>query len=95
MFIKLHVTAGAKNERVVREGPARYRVSVREAPRGGEANKRLCALFAARFGVPPRAVRIVSGHHAPSKMLSVDDRALAREAAKAAEKRRGGECRNH
>ena len=77
MFIKVYVTTGARKESVVHLGSARYRVAVKEPERGGAANRRVRAVFAERYGVPQSAVRLVSGHHSPSKMLAVDGRALA------------------
>ena len=50
---------------------SRFDVSVKEKAERNQANARVIALIAAHFKVPVKQVRIVSGHHAPSKILSI------------------------
>lgn len=71
-YVKVLVTAGAKRESVLEKGAA-LQVAVKEPAQGNHANTRVRELVAARYGVPLAAVRIVSGHHSRSKMLSVRD----------------------
>lgn len=73
MYIKVYVAADAKNESFVQEGPVRFRITVREEAARNMANTRVRELIAAHFGVVVGAVRIVNGHHSPSKLLAVDD----------------------
>lgn len=72
MYIKVHVMAGAKKETVKKLSDTSYSVSVKEPALQNRANARVVALLAAECGVPATRVRIVNGHHSPSKMLSVD-----------------------
>ena len=72
MYVKVLVIPGAKREELLAESETKLYVSVREPAEHNAANRRVLTLVAAHYGVPPGKVRIISGHHAPSKMLSVD-----------------------
>jgi uncharacterized protein YggU (UPF0235/DUF167 family) len=72
MYIKVSVRAGAKKESFVKESETQVRVSVREPAERNLANTRVRELVAAHFKVPPARVRIIHGHHSPSKLFSVD-----------------------
>ena len=47
-------------------------VSVKQKPFENAANKRIIELVAAHFGVAAKSVHIIRGHHAPSKILSIN-----------------------
>lgn len=72
MFIKVKVTAGAKKESFLRLSEDTFRVSVREPAERNMANQRIVELVARYFEVRIGAVRLVNGHHSPSKILSVN-----------------------
>ena len=72
MHIRVRVKTGAKNESVQKISDARFEVSVREKPENNLANRRVIALIAEQLGVPAAKVRLIKGHHHPSKILSVD-----------------------
>ena len=72
MYIKAKVIAGAKKESFSLANKDACRISVREPAERNLANARVRELVAEHFGVPLGKVRIVSGHHNPSKILSVD-----------------------
>ena len=72
MYIKVRVIAGAKKEIVKRLSNTSYTLSVKEPALQNRANARVVAIIAAACGVPIASVRIINGHHSPSKMLSVD-----------------------
>jgi uncharacterized protein YggU (UPF0235/DUF167 family) len=72
MYIKVRVTAGAKRELVEKVSFDHYDISVREPAERNMANTRIRELVAHELGVPLGKVRIISGHHSGSKMLSVD-----------------------
>ena len=83
MYVKVIVTPGAKKEKVVVTPSAtRHKggkeeileISVREPAQRNFANTRVRELVAARFKVPLSAVRILSGHRSPHKLLSIDER---------------------
>ncbi|MBI1999312.1 MAG: DUF167 domain-containing protein [Parcubacteria group bacterium] len=72
MYIHVTVTAGAKTEAFKQTGERRYAISVREPAKQNLANKRVIEVVARHFRTPLGKVRIISGHHHPKKLLSVD-----------------------
>ncbi|MBI3020189.1 MAG: DUF167 domain-containing protein [Parcubacteria group bacterium] len=85
MYVKVFVTPRAKKERV-EEAPASatgsgagnkkgvLKISVKEPAQRNLANTRVRELVARRFKVPLAAVRVLSGHRSPHKLLSIDER---------------------
>lgn len=71
MHIKVHVTAGAKNEGIERKNADTYIVAVREKSERGMANKRVCELLADYFESPAGQVRIISGGLKPHKIIFI------------------------
>ena len=47
-------------------------VAVKEKAERNLANRRVIELVAKHLKVPAGKIRIISGHHSPSKMLSID-----------------------
>lgn len=72
MYIKVKVLPGAKKEYFEKESEDHFEVAVKEKAQRNMANKRVVELIAKHFKVPTSHVRIISGHHSPSKILSVD-----------------------
>jgi uncharacterized protein YggU (UPF0235/DUF167 family) len=72
MYVKVRARAGAKAESFRQESDTHFAIAVREKAERNEANSRVIALIAEHFRLPPGKVRIVNGHHSPSKLLSVD-----------------------
>jgi uncharacterized protein YggU (UPF0235/DUF167 family) len=72
MYIKVRVVAGSKKEEVVLEKPNYFKIFVREKAKQNMANKRVIEIIAREYRTTSPKVRIVSGHHSPSKLLSVD-----------------------
>lgn len=70
MLIGIHVTTSAKQERVERVSESRYEVMLREPAERGIANRRLLELM--REHHPATIIRIVSGHHSPTKIISIE-----------------------
>lgn len=73
MYIRVRVSAGAKKEVFKRASEDSFLVSVKEPAEQNLANKRVLELVAHHFGISQRAIRIVSGHHSPGKILSIPD----------------------
>lgn len=71
MYIKVIVNAGAKKEKVEEGKKGVLEISVKEPAQRNLANTRVRELIALRFKVPLSAVRILSGHRSPHKLLSV------------------------
>ncbi len=70
MYIKVKVTPGSKKERVEKVKEDTYHVSVREKAENNRTNERVLEIFRTMY--PKTDVRIISGHHSPSKILSID-----------------------
>ncbi|MBI5078136.1 MAG: DUF167 domain-containing protein [Candidatus Yonathbacteria bacterium] len=73
MYIRVRVSAGAKKESLSQSTKDSFLVSVKEKAEQNLANKRVLEIIAEHFGVSPKQVRIISGHHSPGKILSIPD----------------------
>lgn len=74
MYIKVHVFAGMKQERVTRTKENTFEVVTKAPAERNQANERVRDIIAKEYGVSEKTVRIVSGHHNPSKLLEVIER---------------------
>jgi uncharacterized protein (TIGR00251 family) len=72
MYIKVRVIAGAKKEVFTQKNPDHFEVSVKEPAEQNRANRRVLSLFETHFGI--KGVRLISGHHSPSKILSIPEK---------------------
>ncbi len=72
--VRLAVKAvpGASRSRLVGALGDALKAQVAAPPEGGKANAALCALLAAAFGVPERAVQVVAGAGNPRKVVAID-----------------------
>ena len=66
------MVAGAGKESFRKKSEDHFEVSVREKAERNMANTRLLELVAEHFKVPVNKVRIINGHHHPSKLLVVE-----------------------
>ncbi|OHA28052.1 MAG: hypothetical protein A3D56_00025 [Candidatus Taylorbacteria bacterium RIFCSPHIGHO2_02_FULL_45_35] len=71
MYIKVHVQAGVKEEKFEKVAPDSFEVAVRQKAERGMANDRVLELVREHFGRSVGAIRIISGHHSPTKIISV------------------------
>ncbi|MEK7185561.1 MAG: DUF167 family protein [Patescibacteria group bacterium] len=79
MYVKVRVTPSAKVERFTKKstneaahGADHFEISVKQKAERNMANSRVVELVARNYKIPVGKVRIISGHHSPSKILSVD-----------------------
>ena len=72
VYVRVHVQPNARRERFEKRGEKEFDASVREPAERNLANRRVVALVAAHYGVPPRRARLVSGHRSPTKIIDVD-----------------------
>lgn len=72
MYIKVKMKPASKKELVQRVSEDHYDVSVKEKAENNRANDRLLEIM--RNEYPNSIVRIISGHHSPSKILSIDSK---------------------
>jgi uncharacterized protein (TIGR00251 family) len=69
--LQIRVIPRSRQNEVGGERDGRLIVRVTAAPVDGRANEAVRALIAAHFGVRPREVEIVSGHHSRDKLLRI------------------------
>lgn len=70
-MLELHVQPGAARTEVAGLHGTRLKLRVVARAVDGAANDALVEFLAARFGVPPRNVAILSGRHARAKRVAV------------------------
>ncbi len=73
MYIKISALTGQKQDLVKDLGNGRFLVSVREKPEQNQANKKILQLIAEYLKIDSNKIRFVSGHHKPSKILSIPE----------------------
>ncbi|MFA6095855.1 MAG: DUF167 domain-containing protein [Candidatus Paceibacterota bacterium] len=72
MYAKVSVRTGSKKEFVKQEGPDAYLIAVAAPPERGLANERVIELLREHIGGERLMLRIVSGHHSPHKIVSIE-----------------------
>lgn len=72
MYIRVRVVAGVKKEKFAQTSDDHFEIWTKEKAERNMANKRVLALIAQHFAVPVGKVKIVNGHHHPTKLLSVE-----------------------
>ncbi len=71
MYIKIKVTAGAKKETIEKVADDHYKISVKQRAERNMANSRIIEILADIFKVNPKQVRLINGHHSPSKIFNI------------------------
>ena len=71
-YIHVKVSAGVGKESFIEKNKDHFEISVREKAERNMANTRVLELIAEHFKVPVSKVRIINGHHHPSKLLVVE-----------------------
>lgn len=70
-YVRVRVFPDSKKETLNKVGESRYEICVREPAERNLANRRVQYLLAVEYGVTEKAVRIVSGHHSPTKIFDI------------------------
>lgn len=70
MYVKVRAITKSKEEKVIKKTEDSYVIYVKEKPEMNVANKRLVAIL--KDITKMKNVRIINGHHSPSKIFSVD-----------------------
>lgn len=70
MYLKIKVVAGAREEKVEQIKSDEYRIWVKVPAENNAANTRILKII--RVMYPERSVRVISGHHSPSKIISIN-----------------------
>ena len=71
MYIHVKAAAGQKEEDVRRISADHYEIWVKEKARGNAANGRIVRILRGLY--PGQTVRLINGHHSPSKLFAVGD----------------------
>lgn len=71
MYVKVRVYAGMKHDSLTKQKEDHFEIITKAPAQGNAANKRVREMIAAEYGVLVPQVRLVSGHHHPSKILEV------------------------
>ncbi len=70
MYIHIRIKTKQKTELITQISDTKFEVSVKEEAKQNHANARMIELVKEYFKT--NKVKIVSGHHSPSKLLSVE-----------------------
>ena len=71
MYIKVHVYPGMKKEKNTETAEHTYELVLKAPAERNAANVRVREIISDIYLVPITAVRIIAGHHSPSKILDV------------------------
>ncbi|MCB9805593.1 DUF167 domain-containing protein [Candidatus Nomurabacteria bacterium] len=71
MYIHIKVTTNSKKESVIEIDKDHFDISVKEPAERNRANDRVIEIIREKFP-DAKQIKIVSGHHSPSKLLSVN-----------------------
>jgi uncharacterized protein YggU (UPF0235/DUF167 family) len=72
IYVHVKVKAGVKKESLKKKSEDHFEISVKEKAERNMANTRVLELLALHFKIPVNKIRIVNGHHHPSKLLVVE-----------------------
>ena len=70
MYIHVRIKTKQKQDLVLKKDDSKYEVFVKEEAKQNKANQKMCSLLKDYFKI--KSVRIISGHHSPSKLISID-----------------------
>lgn len=71
MYIKVKVFPNSKKQEIQKKSENSFIVYVKEPAERNLANKKVCQVIAEQFKIPEKLVRIINGHHSPSKLISL------------------------
>lgn len=73
MYIKVLAFPKAKKEEIKEVADNRFEVKVKEKAEKNHANQRIIEMLAEYFKVREKDVKIISGYHHPSKLISIKE----------------------
>ena len=71
MYIRVKAIPSSKKESLRQIKENEFEITVKEPAERGEANKRICEILQQHFNNPEGGVRIINGHHSPTKLLKI------------------------
>lgn len=72
MYIKVIAFPKSKKEGIKKLSQDRFEIKVKEKAERNLANQKIIELLAEYFGVTEKDVKIINGHHHPSKLISIE-----------------------
>ena len=72
VYIKVKVKTDSKKDKITKVSEGHFNIEVKESAERNQANKKVIDLLRDYLKVYNGRVRIVSGHHSPSKIISLD-----------------------
>lgn len=73
MYIKVKAFPRSKKEEIKKVAENRFEIKVKEKAEKNLANQRIIEILAEYFGIEGKDVKIVNGHHHPSKLISINN----------------------
>jgi len=71
MYIHVKVQPNAKRDKLQEMKADHFTAEVKAPAERNLANERVRKLLAGHFGIPAKSVRLISGHHSPSKIFDI------------------------
>jgi len=72
MYIRVKVSPNTKKEIFKKINEDHFEISVKEKAEHNFANNRVIELFSIYYNISKGKIRIINGHHSPTKLLVVD-----------------------
>ena len=73
MLIHVKIHPDSKEDKIIQKNDTGFIVYVKEPAEDNRANKRMLEIVADKFKIIKSKVRIITGHHQPSKILEIID----------------------
>ncbi|MBU3669000.1 MAG: DUF167 domain-containing protein [Candidatus Taylorbacteria bacterium] len=73
MLIHVKVIADSKKDEVLKKSDTSFDIYVREPREGNRANVRMIEVLSLYIKKPKNKIRIITGHHQPSKIIEILD----------------------
>lgn len=73
MYIKVRVVANQRKEKIEFLKEDSLKVWLKEKAERNMANNRVIEIISEHFKIPKAKVKIINGHHSPSKLLVVNN----------------------
>lgn len=72
ILLKVRVHPRSRKQEITKLSTDEYKIQVTSVPSKGEANRDVCKVIAAHFGVPISRVSIVGGHKSRNKVIIIE-----------------------
>lgn len=73
MYIRVKIAPNSKKESIIKKSDNIFEISVKEKAERNMANDKVRELVASYCKVSIDSVRIINGHHSPTKLISINN----------------------